>query len=152
MLHSDSCSKYTSIDANSKIMVKSTFWGPYFADAKWGKPKKEHLIAQVVRQQKPTAPPQKPHFLNLFLCGASQYLVRTSTVIGFSQQSTVNTKPKTPTFLYILYVLCRAFTTPRESFIRRWLHSTNIQRLSSNLPTLLKLKARTSSLPRLATQ
>ena len=117
-----------------------------------GLPKKEHLLAQIVRQQKPTTPPQKPHFLNLLLGRASQYLVRASTVIGFSQQLTLNSKPKTPTFLYFLYVLCRAFTAPGESFIRRWLHTTSIQHLSNNLPPLLKSKARTSSLPRLATQ
>ncbi len=41
-------------------------------------------------------------------------------------------RPKTPTFLYFLYVLCRAFITPGESFIRRWLHSTSPQQPSSS--------------------
>ena len=110
------------------------------------------LLAQIVRQQKPTVAPQKPHFLNLLLGSASQYLARASTVIDFSQQSTLNTKPKIQTFQYFLYVLCMAFTTPGDSFIRRWLHSTSIQRPSNNLLHLLKSKARTSSLPRLAWQ
>ena len=78
-----------------------------------GLPKKEHLLAQIVRQQKPTAPPQKPHFLNLLLGRASQYLVRASTVIGFSQQSTLNTKPKIPTFLYFLY-----YAGPSQHLVR----------------------------------